>query len=84
MKVLEGLFRKSCEKLKEDGCLPDHIRNVYGNVEISSKQLDIILNELTPLVRHAMTLIVIFNIVFIYSPPKKLFLKVLTHKIVLY
>ena len=52
MKVLQCLFRKSCEKLKEDECLPDHIKKVYGNVEISPEQLEIILNELTPLVRH--------------------------------
>ena len=38
-------IRKSCEKLKEDECLPDQIRKVYGNVEISSEQLEIILNE---------------------------------------
>ena len=52
MKVLQNLFRKSCKKLKEDECLPDHIKKVYVNVEISPEQLEIILNELIPLVRH--------------------------------
>ena len=70
MKVLESLFRKLCEKMKEDECLPDHIRKMYENMDISPEQLEIILNELTPLVRHTMTLIVIFNIVLIYKPPK--------------
>ena len=83
MKVLESLFRKLCEKLKEDEFLPDHIRKVYENTGISPEQLEIILNELTPLVRHAMTLIVIFNIALIYRPPKKLLFKVLANKIVL-
>ena len=83
MKVLESLFRKLCEKLKEDECLPDHIRKVYENMEISPEQLEITLNELTPLVKHAMTLIVIFNIVFICRPLKKLLVKVLPNKIVL-
>ena len=49
---VRNLFRKLCEKLTEDECLPDHIKKVYGNVEISPEQLEIILNELTPLVRH--------------------------------
>ena len=35
MKVLETLFRKSCEKLEENQCLPDHIRKAYENVQIS-------------------------------------------------
>ena len=35
MKVLETLFRKSCEKLEENQCLPDRIRKVHENVEIS-------------------------------------------------
>ena len=38
--------------MKEDEYLPDHIRKVYGNVEVSTKQLEIILNELSPLVRY--------------------------------
>ena len=30
MKVLESLFRKSCEKLKEDECLPkSHQKSVW-------------------------------------------------------
>ena len=33
MKLLKSVFRKSCEKLREDECLPDHNRKVYGNVE---------------------------------------------------
>ena len=52
MKVLESLFRRSCEKLKEDECSPDQIRKLCGNLEISSEQLEIILNELTPSLRH--------------------------------
>ena len=75
MKVLESLFRKSCEKLKEDGCLPDHIRNVYGNVEISSKQLDIILNELTPLVRHCNDIDSYFQHCFHLQSSKKIVLE---------
>ena len=52
MKVLESMFRKSCEKLKKDECLTDHIRKVYWNVKIYSEQLQILLNELAPLMRR--------------------------------
>ena len=39
--------------MKEDEYyLPDHIRKVFQDVEISSEQLKITLNELTSLVRH--------------------------------
>ena len=75
MKVLESLFRKSCEKLKEDECLPDHIRKVYGNVEISSEQLEIILNELTPLVRHCHDIDSYFQHCFHLQSSKKIVLE---------
>ena len=52
MKVLESMFRQSCEKLKKDECLTDHIRKVYWNVKIYSEQLQILLNELAPLMRR--------------------------------
>ena len=84
MKVLQSLFRKSCEKLKEDECLPDHIKKVYGNVEISPEQLEIILNELTPLVRHCHDIDSYFQYYFhLQASKKKLLLKVLANKIVL-
>ena len=54
--------------------MPEHIRKVFHDVETSSEQLQITLNELTPLVRIAMTLIVIFAISLA---------KVMTDKIVL-
>ena len=37
---------------KDEYSLPDHIRKVFQDAEISSEQLKITLNELTPLVRH--------------------------------
>ena len=35
-----------------ESSLPEHIRKVFHDVETSSEQLQITLNELTPLVRH--------------------------------
>ena len=61
-----------CEKLKEDECsLPDYIRKVFEDVEISSEQLKIILKELTSLVRHCYSIDSYFpNTIFIYRPQK--------------
>ena len=75
MKVLERLSRKLCEKLKEDECLHYHIRKVYGNVEISSEQLEIFLNELTPLVRHCHDIDSYFQRCFHLQPSKEIVLE---------
>ena len=75
MKVLERLFRKLCEKLKEDESFHDHIRKVYGNVEISSEQLENFLNELTPLVRHCHDIDSYFQHCFHLQSSKKIVLE---------
>ena len=75
MKVLESLFRKSCKKLKENECLPDHIRKLCGNLEISSEKLEIILNELTPSVRHCHDIDSYFQHCFCLQSSKKIVLE---------
>ena len=72
---VRNLFTKLCEKLTEDECLPDHIKKVYGNVEISSEQLEIILNELTPLVRHCHDIDSYFQHFFHLQSSKKIVLE---------
>ena len=46
--------------------MPDHTRKIFQNRRISSEQLEVILNELIPLVRNCYNTDSYFNIVFIY------------------
>ena len=51
---------------------PDHIRKVYGNLEITPEQLEIILSELTPLVRHYHNIDSYFRCCFYLQVSKKI------------